>query len=239
MNKKNKISKLGKTSVKKKLVVLPLIIIFLAISGIAFVSSYLLRESLLKQMRSQGMEYVDKIVSEIDVNANSFNIISNLIEGQLKRSSDIIIKNENNLSNEFLIETAKDLGINDIYWYNENSEIIYSTNLSYLGWKPGTSHPVYRFFSSNSKELIEDIRKDSESDNFFKYAYKKSNNGSFVQVGISANVINELTEKFSYQALVTNISKGDNVVYALFIDKNLTAIAHSNKNRIGLKLRAV
>lgn len=39
-----------------------------------------------------------------------------------------------------------------------------------------------------------------------------------------------------YQEIVDDLGKEENIVYALFIDKNLRAVAHSNKERIGIEL---
>lgn len=44
------------------------------------------------------------------------------------------------------------------------------------------------------------------------------------------------SDQFSYQTLIDNIVDDEKIVYALFIDKNLIATAHSNKDRIGITL---
>ena len=55
-------------------------------------------------------------------------------------------------------------------------------------------------------------------------------------MGIEADTIREITEQFEYQKLVENFAANDEIVYALFIDRNFKAIAHSEKDRIGLDL---
>ena len=57
-----------------------------------------------------------------------------------------------------------------------------------------------------------------------------------IQVGINANHINEMTDKFSYQSLIDNLVTDGDIIYALFIDKNLQAVAHSDKERVGMDL---
>ena len=44
------------------------------------------------------------------------------------------------------------------------------------------------------------------------------------------------SDQFSYQTLIDNIVDDEKIIYALFIDKNLIATAHSNKDRIGITL---
>ena len=58
-----------------------------------------------------------------------------------------------------------------------------------------------------------------------------------VQVGLLANDINAMTEKFGYQKAVEDIAENENIVYALYIDSEYKAVAHSNKDRIGIDLK--
>lgn len=225
-----------KTSVKKKLVLLPLIIIFIAIGAIVYISSYLLRNSLLEQMKMQSMEYIDLVVENIDKDANSIKLIDELIDDEIKKIAKVVEINELNLSNEFLVNLANDLKIDEINYFNKTNKIIFSNKKENLDWIAPSNHAASNFNNGNSKELIEDIRKSSVDNNFYKYGYSKSNSGNYIQVGILANIVNNMTESFSYQSLVDEISKKNTIVYALFINKDLEAIAHSNHERIGIKL---
>ena len=49
-------------------------------------------------------------------------------------------------------------------------------------------------------------------------------------------MVQKFSDQFSYQTLIDNIVDDEKIVYALFIDKNLIATAHSNKDRIGITL---
>ena len=57
-----------------------------------------------------------------------------------------------------------------------------------------------------------------------------------VQIGISANKVQKLSASLNIQTLVEDMTKDKSIVYALFIDKNLKATAHSEKDRIGISL---
>ena len=225
-----------KTSVKKKLVLLPLLIIFIAIGAIVFISSYLLRNSLLEQMKLQSMEYIDLVVEDIDKNAKSIKLVNEFIDEEIKKVGKIVERNESNLNNEFLVNLANDLKIDELNYFDKSNKIIFSNQKENLNWIAPPNHTATNFNSGSSKEFIEDIRKSSVDNNFYKYGYSKTNSGNYIQVGILANIVNDLTEDFSYQSLVDDISKKDTIIYALFIDKNLEAIAHSNHQRIGIKL---
>ena len=84
--------------------------------------------------------------------------------------------------------------------------------------------------------MEEEIRKDTDSDNYYKYGYLKAGGGSFVQVGILANTVESLTREFSLQDLVEELAAGEEIVYALFITPDLIATAHSSQDRIGLQV---
>jgi methyl-accepting chemotaxis protein len=224
------------TSIKKTLIFVPLLIIFIVIGGITFISSNLLKKSLLNQMKIQGMEYSKNVVDQIDNNSRSFNIINNLIDSQIIKAGKVVNRNENNISNDFLIGLGEDLNIDEINYFDSSNKIIYSNQEGNLNWVAPSTHPATTFNNGNSSVYIEEIRKSFTDNNFYKYGYVKTNNGNYVQVGIRANVINNFTERFSYESLVNNIVKTEGVVYALVIDKNLNVIAHSDKDRIGIKL---
>ncbi|MBC3887718.1 hypothetical protein GH810_05285 [Acetobacterium paludosum] len=61
----------------------------------------------------------------------------------------------------------------------------------------------------------------------------KINTGEFVQAGVTADRVTELTEKFGYQALIDELSANE-VVYVSFINKDLTVVADSNPDDIGV-----
>ncbi len=126
------------------------------------------------------------------------------------------------------------MDVEQISWYNPNGEIIYSNIEEYIEWTASEGHPIYDFMRSNNNELIEDIRQDSESMAFLKYGYIKVEDDSFVQVGISADKVVDLTKDFDYQRILEEMASSDEVAYALLMDRNLKTIAHNNKDEIGV-----
>ncbi len=228
-----------KNSIKLQLITLPLLVVFIAITIIGAVSSWSIRESLLKQTKDDGLLLANKVVSQVVNNSLSLNTINTMLEEKIRTAAKITISNQGKLSSDVLKTVAKSAGVDEIYWYSPQGVIIYSTVDSYMGWKPEKGHPVDNFRLSGKNELMEGIRKDSESDNYNKYGYLKNIDNSFLQVGIRANEVEALTKKFSYQNLVEELVKENSIVYAVFIDKNLKAVAHSDKKRIGIQLTDV
>lgn len=223
-------------SIKIKLLLVPLVILLIGVIVIGAFSSYHSRKSLLDEMRENGFFVSESFVDRIEGNTEALKNINIMLEDKIRSVGKVVIKNQDKLTNEYLVALGENLGVNEIYLYNSNGEIIFSTVDAYLGWVAPEGHPVHQFMTNGEKDLVEEIRKDSESDNYNKYGYVRGENDYFVQVGVRANIVKTLTEKFSYQTLVKDIASNDNIIYALFIDKDLKSIAHSKPERVGIDL---
>ncbi|WFD10560.1 EAL domain-containing protein [Tepidibacter hydrothermalis] len=157
-----------------------------------------------------------------------------MLEQKIRTAGKTVIKNEEKINDDFLIELMKDFHIDELNWMNENGEILYSSIEQYLGWTTFKGHPLYDFVRSKDQELIEDIRPDSEFGIPFKYGAIKNENGYFVQVGILAENIYKLTQRFDYQTLVEELAQEENIIYATIVDTNLKAIADADIEDIGI-----
>lgn len=178
----------------------------------------------------------EEFIGRLEDNSTSLKVINETIEEDIRILARTVTRMQNELDNDILAQLAKDNNAGEVNFYNSQGEIIYSNIPSYVGWKPNNEHPLYNFFRSSQKELMEDIRKDSESDTYYKYGTVKNPDGTAVQVGIPADYINNLTEQFSYQNLMEKLAMRDEVVYALFTGTDFIVTAHSDKERIGLDL---
>ena len=189
---------------------------------------------LLAQVKQDGITLAKQTVLQVKENAVSLEVVNNLIEEKIRVVAKATMTNEKALSNDLLKRIAKDSGVGEINYYSPKGEIIYSTVDAYVAWKPSKDHPVEKFRISGKNEYMEQIRKDTESNNYNKYGYLRNTNGTFIQVGIKANEVETLTRKFSYQTLVETLSQGENIVNVFFADKNLKTIADSNIEDVGI-----
>ena len=219
---------------KYKLIYMPLFIGLFAILTISTISYYTSKNLLLAQMKQNGVNLAKQTVLQVEGNAVSLEMVNGMIEEKIRIVGKIVRMNEKNLSNDLLKKIANDLGVDEVYWYSSEGKIIYSNIDAYLGWKPSKDHPVEKFRISGKNELMEEIRKDSESDDYNKYGYLRNADGSFIQIGIRANEVESLTGKFKYQTLVEKLAQGENIVHVLFVDKNLKTIADSNIKDVGI-----
>ncbi|MTK13250.1 MAG: diguanylate cyclase [Clostridiaceae bacterium] len=218
---------------KYKLIYMPLLIGLLAILTISTLSYHKSKNLLLEQMKQNAVSLARQSILQVEENSVSLELINKMIEEKIRVVGKAIAMDENNLSNDLLKKTANNLGVDEIYWYSPDGVVIYSNIDRYLGWKPSKGHIVENFRISGKNELMEGIRKDTESDNYNKYGYLRNADGSFIQIGIRANEVESLTRKFNNQALVEKLAQEENVVHVFCVDKNLKTIADSNIKDVG------
>ncbi|WP_353093765.1 methyl-accepting chemotaxis protein [Tissierella praeacuta] len=221
-------------TIKSKLIVMPLILVFITILTIGTGTSYLFKKSLLDAKKESGFELVEQVVNRMEDNSNAVLTINQILEENMRAAANTAIKNQDNLSNELLDNIVEESAIDAIYWFNSNMQIVYSTVRRDIGWKVPAEHSLTKFMESNDSEIMEEIRQDNASANgdYFKFGAVRAKNGECVQIAILANRVQELTTNYTYQNLVENLSNMDNIVYAKFIDSNSMILAHSNKELV-------
>lgn len=98
-----------------------------------------------------------------------------------------------------------------------------------------SAHAVPTFLQNDDEYIIEDIRKsiDENMEDYYKYAAIKNSDGSVFQLGISANEIVALSERFSHQVLIEDLMATENVMYASYVDQDLVTIANNDESYLG------
>lgn len=225
-----------KKSIRFRLIVLPLVVIVATLTTMSFISAMVTRSSFLEEMTENGYASIDSFVTRMEENQEALNAIELMLEQRIKDIGQLIIRNENQLNNAYLALIASDLEVEEINWFNSRGEILYSNFSDYVGWQAGSDTMVYQFMMSSDSFYVESIRQDEISGQFLQYGYVRSRSGDFIQVGLSANQVMELTEAFSFQNTISDLALAEDVVYALISDHSLKAIAHSDIDRQGLDL---
>lgn len=228
--------KVNKNSIKVKLIIIPIAIVILSILVMNTVSNTAIRKILIDQMRDNGEFVLGEFVNRLNDNETSLKIINDSIERDIKNTAEMVFRMGDEVTNRKLSGLANDLGIDEINYFDKQGVIIFSNVPKNLGWAPDKDDPITVFKKSSRNELKEDIRKDELSGEFFKYGAIKNFDGTIIQAGINAESINILTEQFGNQRLVEEMANNDKVVYALYVDNDLKATAHSMKDRIGIDL---
>ena len=221
-------------SIRTKILVYPLIAVFIGIVIIGGVSTYFTRESLLGEMETQGLLTAERMVNRISDNNLALATIDEMLEDKIRSVTRTVFNNEERLSNAYLRKVLKNIGVDELNWYTPEGVITHSNVLDYVDWAVPEEHPL-RTVINGADEIMEDVRKDMNSDNYYKYGAVRNQNGDFIQVGISANTVTELTEKFSYQSLVEELSNDEVIAYATVLDTDAVIVASDDPEDIGTK----
>lgn len=234
MNKKEKQTK--RKSIRTRLITIPLIAVFITMVGIGIFSSYFLKDNLVKEKEDTGIYLAERFTANLEDNIKALEVTNGLLDDKLISAAKTALNSEGELSNELLTTMADNLDVAQINWYNSQGIIQYSNIEGYLGWLAEPGHPVHDFMTGTDKQVIEEIRQDTESKGYVKFAYLKGRGGTFVQVGINANRVQELTDDFSIQNFVEEMAEDEEIQYVAFIDTGGELIAHSKKEEIGSRL---
>ena len=143
-----------------------------------------------------SLDIADSYSHTLITSQEAHDIVTELLEEKLMIASQAAKLIQGFETTEELAELAERFFIDEIYIYNPEGEIIRSNITKYIGWKAYPGHPVHDFMISDEQILVEDIRRDSESDIYYKYAYFQVADGSFVQIGVLAEEVQEFLGKF-------------------------------------------
>lgn len=174
---------------------------------------------------NNSIEIAQSYIYAFNFSHEAYDTLNKVIDDKLTLASKTISLIAAQKYYEVLSDLAKDLNIDEISIYNSEGRILYSNIEEYIGWKTNEGHPVYDFMTSGQNFLIEDIRQDTISGKYKKFAYVRNPDNSFIQIGELAQNITTLLGKVNYQKLVDIIAKDENIleVTLLNIDNGVLA----------------
>lgn len=207
--------------ITKRILILPLVAVLIGILGLAFSASFTLEASLKEQMKINAINMSQSMSARTLDNEEALKTIDGVLKERISLVGWAVTHQKESLSNAHLRELASNLGVGETNWFTKDGEILFSTIDTYQGWIAPIGHPVRRFIGMNSNIFLEEIRKDSESDAYNRYGYYRIASGEFVQIGIPADDVYELTERFSYQVLLNDISTKEGVLFAALLNQDL------------------
>ncbi|TAH74728.1 MAG: bifunctional diguanylate cyclase/phosphodiesterase [Anaerolineaceae bacterium] len=207
-----------------------LTLVFLTL--IYFVASNRIKER-YDDFEREAIGMADVYSNSLVSSHEAYEIISDLLNEKLMIASQAIMLIEDNKDSEALSNLAERFQIDEIHLYNKDGVIVYSKGNKYVGWEAYEGHPVYDFMISNQELLVEEIRRDTESHVYYKYAYVKNEDGTFVQIGVLADNIQRFLGRFDLQVLINGLSQKDDLIHVSFINNEYEIIASSNTHYIG------
>lgn len=229
---KNFIKRLN--TVRVKLIAVPLILLSIAILALAVATYSLVERNMIHEMQNLGFDLVEQAMHRLEDNSEALSTVEQMVEERIIGVGRTVITNQDLLSNEYLTQLATDMEVDVINWFDRNLQVTHSAFELEVGWVAPADNSVAQFSASGQREWAEEIRQAEGLADYYKYGYVRGPRGEFVQVGMLANAVQELTDKFSYQNLVEELAATDEIVFAAIINKDRVGIAHSNPERIGV-----
>ncbi|NMB02125.1 MAG: phosphodiesterase [Firmicutes bacterium] len=225
---------------KRSISIRPYIAVIMIVVAVFVVSNFLLvraiRNYFLKSLETEYVNYASIYSHGLTKTAEAYRIINDMLERRIISSNRTIALNPDHITNESLVALADTLAVDEIYLYNPQGEIIFSTRDAYLGWQALPGHPVHDFMISGAKSLVEDIRRDTESEDYYKYGYFRLDDGRFLQLGVRADLVEDFQAPFEVQKLIEEINGLGILDYVLFVDENYTVTASSRPSYIGRQM---
>ena len=222
-------------SLRVKIAALALICMLLSLSIVTAISGYTIDKHMKKQVQDDLFLVANELAHRIEADDIAIANLETQFENNIRFVAKMLSESEN-VSNEYLKRIAKKIGASEINIANENREVIYSNLDENMGWIYSEDHAAYPLFTGQKKEIMEEIRKSESNEHYYKYGAVSLENGGIIQVGISAEEIMKAQEGFDKQKLIEGLGQEEAVVYAIVLDRNLKAIAHSDRDKIGIQL---
>ncbi|MHC6180417.1 methyl-accepting chemotaxis protein [Clostridium sp. JNZ X4-2] len=225
-----------KTHLKFKILSIPMIIMAVVIVLIASISIGIAKSKVIAQMETDGMMMTKQISDSLANNTDSIKNLNGSIETRISTLAGFIRDNKDKVNNDYLTTLAKEFQVDEINVTDPKGKIIYSNLPTSLGYAFKNGDSSYEILNGGKNIVMEDIRKSTSSDNYYKFGSIKNADGGVIQIGVMANKVQSLTVKMQPQNIVNTLAKDSSIVYALYMDNNTKVVAHTDKSRIGTKL---
>lgn len=212
----------------QKTFVLSFLIILIAFFFSVNILLKLINDFFITDIEKDSVNIARNYVNRIADATESLEIINNMLDEKLMVTVKSITNIHHNSSISEMIKIAYEYNIDEINVFNEHGEIYMSNDFRHIGWKTYEEHPTYFFMNSFKKTWLEDIRKDTLSDSYYKYGYYKADDGCFVQVGIISDKYYNLIKSFEIHNLISELSEFSYIISAHFIDNDYNMIACNN-----------
>jgi EAL domain-containing protein (putative c-di-GMP-specific phosphodiesterase class I)/GGDEF domain-containing protein len=209
---------------------LPVTLILLAALASLFLVGEAIRGFAYRRARDESYRLATGYAQSLSRSAEATELIDALLVEKLTAAGSMVLNSvpqDTGICDEFLARLANSLQVDQIFYYNAAGEII-CTNELYKGWKALPGHPVYDFMQSGATQHVEEIRRDTESDTYYKYAYFQHEDGGFVQVGVRAETVQQFLGHFEVEYLLKEMAQTDFIHCISFLNNDMQLVASSS-----------
>lgn len=223
-------------SIQTQLMIVPIVLVILSIVGIIVGVSWKTNSSMKEQMREETEFLLSNVVARLDDNSNSMQATEGIVDYTLLTALETVKdRNTEDLTTEELIELAQLIQVDELNLFTVSGEISHSNTPANIGLVVDPDHAVPTFQKSEEDVVVEEIRKsvDDSLEEYYKYAAIKNSDGSVFQLGLTANELVQLSERFQYQSIIEDLTATEDVMYASYVDNDFTTLANNDESYLG------
>lgn len=216
--------------------VIPMLMLIAAFIATDFLLVRAIRGYFSNMLQTQSINYARIYTHSLTKTKEAYDLINELLEDKLLSASGTTALYSAHMTSESLTGLARLLGVDDIFIYNAEGEIVHSNREEYLGWRAEPGHPVHDFLTSGASAVVEDIRADTESGELYKYGCFRGEEGQFVQLGIKADRVAALLKAFETGYILDELGGLELVDQVYFIDDEFAITASSDPWALGTQV---
>lgn len=219
--KKNK-NKLETLDIKIYIIPIMLISVIFIISGFFLLSG--IKNHFYDQRREETFKLARSYAHSISKYTEAEDLIEGLLAEKIRMTLESVSLYEDEYSSEKLIELAERMDVDEVDYYDETGYLLYSNLENLIGWEIYPDHPIDLFLRSGEMTLVEEIRQDVITGDWYKYGYFRLENGGLLQVGLRANTVYAFLERFSMNNILKEMKNNETALHIVLFDQDLEVI---------------
>lgn len=188
------------------------------------------------QMIDHSIELTELLSRKIQRELENNDQRLNQITKTLLNTGNYMLNNKVQITNDYLSEIGTAYDIDHIYYYESTGELVSSSDDTYIGWTPTDGDPINIFMESGHTNLVEDVRKGTDTDDFYRFVYIRGEDGDFIQLGHRLETIEHLIPSQIIQSTLERVIDDDDyLVYSFVTNEDMVTIAGTDPLHIGKK----
>ena len=221
---------------RRRLSLMVIVLVLVGLATMTFLNLMTINGKMEELLHADGMILAKEIARSAAESKNAeVKLLESMDETILASALAFKQLDFENITDAEINRVVKESGVASVYISDSRREVLYSNVKSAVGYKYPADHKIMPVYNGQATYFTEPIRQSTTDDNFYKFGGINAGNGYYIQVGLAAENVRATLKEISLQKILENVSANDNIIYALLIDENYTAVAHGNPDRIGME----
>ncbi len=213
----------------------PYVIPLIVLCGIFLVASFFMmygiRNHYYQLKKQEALKIARSYVESLEKLREAEEIIEGFLSEKISVAARTASFSLSQFSNETLKLLARELEVDEIDYYSPDGVLLYSNLSEVLGWVIYPGHPIDVFLKSGEESLVEDMRQDVITGNYYKYGYLKTKDGGLLQVGLNADRVHSFLEKYEAEYLLKEMQVNQDALSISLLDADLEILATTKEEK--------